>query len=521
MRDLNFMNSLTVDLRLKNINLNVLFPFVFIFIGFLGLFHHSLWRDEMQGWLVAWHSNTWIDLWKNNAPSGHPILWSALIYLIKGLTGTPLSMQLLQWFLASSAIVIFWKFNPLPIWQKALFTFGYFPFWEYYFISRHYVLAELLTFIFCATYQLRRKSYLPAAICIGLLTNTHAFAWAIAFAIFATLIIEWIFSSYQRKTFKKNNFWALDLLISFLIALSLVSFAAFSLMQVNDSASINLLEFDLRHLLRVFGRIFGGYLLIVPNYRNWLDLSICALIGGFMLYVTINFLRRSKVSLIFFLSGISSLFLFNYYVYLGIGSRHYGYYFLIFIASVWIALHPSENDAKSILETTSLKKKNLNQLFAYLLTFTLSVHFAAGIHRTIADFFIPYSAAKEAANYIKKNGWQNEIIFATRDVEVSTVSGYLGKELYYPELKGFGSYAKWKERKPIQSNEVLYEIQEFFQDNQMIDKFLLVLSRGSAITNIQNNEEYYKSFKISPIANFQKSWVDTERYYLYWAERLK
>ena len=65
------------------------FPLIFALIGLYAAFHHSLWRDEMQGWLVAWRSNSWIELWKNNAPSGHPILWSALVYLVKDITGTP------------------------------------------------------------------------------------------------------------------------------------------------------------------------------------------------------------------------------------------------------------------------------------------------------------------------------------------------------------------------------------------------------------------------------------------------
>ena len=95
----------------------ILFPVLFILIVFLGAFNHVLWRDEMQGWLVAWRSESWIDLWKNNAPSGHPVLWSALIYLVKNLTGTPLSMQILHWFLGSSAIICFWRWNPLPVWQ--------------------------------------------------------------------------------------------------------------------------------------------------------------------------------------------------------------------------------------------------------------------------------------------------------------------------------------------------------------------------------------------------------------------
>ena len=132
----------------------IFLPTLFIIIGLFGAFNHALWRDEMQGWLVAWQSDNLIDLWKNNAPSGHPVLWSLLIYFSKNITGTPISMQLMHWFLGSSAIVIFWRFSPFNLITKALFTFGYFPFWEYFFVCRHYVIAELIIFIFCSIYFL-------------------------------------------------------------------------------------------------------------------------------------------------------------------------------------------------------------------------------------------------------------------------------------------------------------------------------------------------------------------------------
>ena len=102
--------SLNPPLYIKR-NFLVSYEFVsvtlFITIGLVAAFNHSLWRDEMQGWLVAWRSDTWVSLWQNNYPSGHPILWSALIYLVKDLTSSPLSMQLLHWALGGASLYCF------------------------------------------------------------------------------------------------------------------------------------------------------------------------------------------------------------------------------------------------------------------------------------------------------------------------------------------------------------------------------------------------------------------------------
>ncbi len=502
-------------------NFAVIFPLFFIFCGLLAAFHHSLWRDEMQGWLVAWRSDTLVSLWKNNAPSGHPILWSLLIYLVKDLTGSPLSMQLLHWFLGSTAIICFWKWSPFPNWQKILFIFGYFPFWEYFFVCRHYVLAELLTFVFCATYPFRKISYIPASLCIGLLANTHAFSWSLAFSASAILLFEWFSNPLHRIGYQSNRLWRFDLLLSLVITISFVSFAAFSLIQVREAVDVSPSLIDFRHLLRVIGRVLGGYILIIPNHERWLDLLVSFLVSIFLVTSTISFLSKSKSALLFFLSGFIFLFLFNYYLYLGVGSRHYGYYYLILIASIWISHYPNDfivNKTNVISPFNNLVSK-LSKIFPFLLTICLSIHFAAGLHRSIYDFHMPYSAAQSTAEYIQQKGWDDQPIFATRDVEVMTVSGYLDKDLYYPEINGWGSYTQWNNREPIDRGQTLNSISSFFLKNPDIQRALIVLSRGSALRDLDPGENrVYDNIRIVADKKFERSWVKPERFYLYWAE---
>ncbi len=496
--------------------------FIFILLGLIAAFNHSLWRDEMQGWLVAWKSATLYELWENNAPSGHPVLWSLLIYLVKDITKSPLSMQLLHWVLGCFALLCFWRWNPLPNWQKTLFTFGYYPFWEYYFICRHYVLAELFTFIFCSSYPLRRKTYIPAALCVGLLVNTHAMAWAIACGICLMLLIEWFFDSNQRYIYCQNRFWIFDLTLSIFILVCLTAFAGFSLIQVREVVDVSA-NLDFRHLLRVVGRLFGGYLLIIPNSQKWLDLIVCTLITIGLVTTTLSYLRRSTNASIFFIFASGSLFLFNYFLYLGVGSRHYGYYFLILIASIWLALNKEKNPAIELDTkiTNNLITNRLSKLFPHLLTFCLAIHFAAGVHRSLYDFHVPYSAGKAAASYIKDKGWSDQQIFGTRDVELSTVSGYLDRDIYYPELEDWASYTQWNNRVSIPRKDTLIYLNKFFSDHPKTDRLLLILSSGSAFRDMQPGDEMVQGpLRIRADRKFEKSWVYPERFYLYWAERL-
>ena len=160
----------------------------------------------------------------------HSSSFPYVCHFSKNLTGTPFSMQLIHWILGSSAILIFWRFSPFNLITKTLFTFGYFPFWEYYVISRHYVIAELFLFIFCSIYPLRRTSYIPFALCIGLLANTQAMAWSLSFCILVTLLFDWFFDPYQKTNYMKGKYWVYDLTISIFICLSLVLFGDFGIL---------------------------------------------------------------------------------------------------------------------------------------------------------------------------------------------------------------------------------------------------------------------------------------------------
>ncbi len=498
----------------------ILLPSLFIIIGLIAAFNHALWRDEMQGWLVAWQSNNLVDLWKNNSPSGHPVLWSVLIYFSKNITGTPLSMQLMHWFLGSSAILIFWKYSPFNLTIKALFTFGYFPFWEYFFICRHYVIAELIIFAFCSIYHFKKKTYLPFSLFIGLLANTQALSWSLAFAIGVTLLFDWFFNPNQRDVYMRNKNWIYDLTLSIVISFSLLCFGAFSLFQVRDSVKLLSSIIDIRHFLRVIGQIFGGYVLIIPDSSRYIDLGICALLTIILLVSTISFIRSDRSSLIFFSSGITFLFCFNYFLFLGDGSRHYGYYFLLIISSIWLSL--SNHDEQLVLSSQqNIFTKGNSLYFPNLLTICLAIHMFVGVHMAFNDFRLPYSSGKETAQYIQTKGWQDFPIFATRDVEVATVSGYLDREFYLPELKGYGSYAQWANRITIDRNQTLEEVKLYLDKFPKVNKLLLLLSNHSSIKNLEPGESIsFDKFSLIADSKFENSYNNSEKFYLYWVERI-
>jgi hypothetical protein len=56
-------------------------------------------------------------------------------------------------------------------------------------------------------------------------------------------------------------------------------------------------------------------MLIIPNSSRFFDLILCALITLILIVSTIIFIRCFRPALIYFLSGIIFLFLFNYFLF--------------------------------------------------------------------------------------------------------------------------------------------------------------------------------------------------------------
>ena len=92
----------------------------------------------------------------------------------------------------------------------------------------------------------------------------------------------------------------------------------------------------------------------------------------------------------------------------------------------------------------------------------------------------------------------------------------MNKKIYYPEIKGFGSYTKWNERKEIKRDSSLKEIREFAYLHPEIQDFTVVLSKKSALKNLEPGQVLKQdSLLIKADRVFNKSWIQPERYHIY------
>src|SRR5690606_27493116 len=106
--------------------------------------HHEMWRDECQAWLIARDANSLTDLRDHMHYEGHPAGWHAVLFVLTRWSDDPRVMQACTLLFATVSTWIVARHAPFSRLTRALWVFGYFPFYEYTVLARSYTLSVLL-----------------------------------------------------------------------------------------------------------------------------------------------------------------------------------------------------------------------------------------------------------------------------------------------------------------------------------------------------------------------------------------
>lgn len=119
----------------------------------------------------------------------------------------------------------------------------------------------------------------------------------------------------------------------------------------------------------------------------------------------------------------------------------------------------------------------------------------------------PFSNGKYVAEYIDKNFDKDEVmIVGYADFTAETVSGYLNKDIYYPNSKNVKKLVDWHDRT---ENVTIDEI--FSEADYFADKYGQVI-----LVNMFEVQEAEIPFNYNLLEKFTDSIVNTENYYLYY-----
>ncbi|MBE9006326.1 hypothetical protein IQ259_14980 [Fortiea sp. LEGE XX443] len=490
---------------------------IFSVFGLIGILNHSMWRDELNPWLIVRDSESFGDLIANIHYEGHPVLWYFSLAFLRKIVDNPIIMQVFHLTITVISVAFFCLYSPFNYRQKFLFSFGFFTFYEYLLISRNYAFSMLFIFAFCTVFSSRKITYVYLAILLGLLANSSAYGLLVSFSLSLTLLAEFLFDTRHRQQYFSQS-QKYDLFLSIIIVIFSFILSIYIITPPTDSylhGGLNKgwqIQLDIHHFLRSIGRIFGSYLLIIPTSKRWLDLIVCAAIAVFIVILTLIKLSKKPVPLFFYITGTSLIFAFTYLRFIGV-HRHFGHFYLVLIAALWLGSYYQESTV--LLDKLSIRTNSITFVHKWhhiALMLILYIQFFGGIYSFSRDLFIPLSSSRETSQYIQKAGLDNEFIVASRDANMAPLSGYLNRKFYYPELQKMGSFTLFKKgRKDVEQAEILSQINDLFKNQGEHKKILLILNKK---LNVGRND-----LKIVPIKDFQRGWVDNERYYLYWAER--
>jgi len=453
----------------------------------IGLACHEMWRDELQAWLIPLDSGSPAELFHNLRYEGHPALWHILLWIVTRVTRRPEAMQVLHLAISAAAVFLFARYAPFSRPVRALFAFGYYPFYEYTVISRNYGLGMLLLFAACALFPTRRRSYLPLAGVLALLANANPYAWLIAAAFAGTLALETLGDRELRRR---------DAALGLLLFAAAAAVAAAQMIPPPDGGYASAWHLDWRapRGFRVLATVARAWLPVPdpaqPNPWNsnllfHLRNSAVAILAAALIAMAVAALRRSRTALILFLGGSAALLGFSYLKYLGY-ARHYGAHFLLLIACLWIA------------------DRRRGDRGDKLLALLLGLHVVAGAWLWTADLRNPFSAARDTAVYLKD---QKAFVIGYPDMYATPVAGYLGRPLFYLESRRPGTYVLWNEERTgrVGFREICRIVRR--QLRQHPEGILMVVNRSAPVCGARMKPE--------ELASFQDALLPEERFRVY------
>ncbi|MBA2610421.1 MAG: hypothetical protein H0U95_00525 [Bacteroidetes bacterium] len=472
--------------------------FLHFIIGIIGILNHEIWLDEAHHFLLAKDSSGLIDLYRNAAYDGHPLLWDGLLFLLTRFSASVFYMQLLNVIIMSATVFLFLKHAPFKKLISVLIVFGYFFIYEYHVISRNYAISVLfLTLVFV---QLNKpaKNHLLLSLYLLLLSLTHIYSIIVVVALCLILIL-------QNKNSKLKYLYAGIILITALILFSL-----------KVPADHFLFKFDTDHYLsfKRIGKAFSVYLkgfLPIPDFtvaKIWntnLMVSFSKILATVLsfIFALIPFFifKKEKIALFFFYFSTLAICLFIYFSPILVATRHCGFIFVILIFAFWL---------QNILYTGEIVE---NGSYKTIVLSILVLHILSGIYLFVTDLQQPFSNAKNVANYLKENKLEQKEIYLSNLSSGPAISAYLDKKIIYLETGEKNSFCKWNTWPFILNKDQLKEKISTVITN---DTCILILNNSYIKENLGvSMRDILPDFNIISLKQFNTGMVTSEKYQVY------
>ena len=490
--------------------------FAYFLVGLFAAFHHEMWRDEIQAWLLARDSTGVFDLLRHMKYEGHPALWHLLLIPITRLTASPTGMQILHLLIATSTVFLVTRNSPLTPLQKVCFAFGYYSLYEYGVVCRNYAVSLLLVTILCTLLRQRYQKPIPVALILFLMSHTSVHALVLVISVGLGLGLDYLLT--RQDLAEDSTVSILRINLGFAIITVCILTAV---LQLNPPADTGFAvgwypQLDLKRIenfIRLIPRAFfpiptrdlhfwGSEFLMQSKNFAWFNtwkLQIACLILVLVIVATLD--RPS--ALLIYLSSTFGVLAFFYIKYQG-AIRHHGFIFIAFLLTIWGGKH-----FRSYFQLPDRFHTATRICFNLLLTGILFIHLVGGLRAVANEIKYPFSYGKLTAEFIRAKKLDILPMIGDIDYAASTVVGYLGKkEVYYVRGNRKGSFVRWDSQRAHGVN-----------DTQVMRKAAEVSGQTQThvlrILNHRLSVDLLATHPVEQLVEFTGSTIGDEGFYLY------
>ena len=486
---------------------------IFLIVCGYGAMNHEMWRDEIQAWLLARDSTSFLNLLANMKYEGHPAFWHLCLMPLSRISVSPIMMQVFHLLIAATTVFLFNRYAPFNRLHKFLFSFGYFALYEYGIVVRNYAIGFMLITIFCVLYNQRYRRFIWIGIVLFLTCHTSVHALIVVIAIWCALLCEFLLFYCCKEDVpwkNKHTVWIGFTLIGIGIVTAVLQlnpppdtgFAVgwnfnFTIQRMNNMVRI-ITNALLPFTKAVMGHWGNMQLHSYPIFQKY-RLLLCYLI---IFWCVLRFLKRPTSLFIYLIATIGLLSFF--YVKYGGSMRHHGFLFITFVMTSWIY-----HDAPEFKFPLDIISVYAQRCFSAIFMVFLIFHFMGGMNSLSMDTQYIFSNGKRTAEYIKAENMQDLPMVGITDFAISTVVGYLGKDqIYYPQGSRYGSFVRWDKARThaVSDAEVIEAAKQISAENS--EDVLLILNRNLPAELIEKNS-------LTLLKQFTGGTIGSEGYRLY------
>ncbi|HJQ83704.1 MAG TPA: hypothetical protein VKA21_06505 [Candidatus Binatia bacterium] len=392
---------------------------------------HEPWRDEVVPLSIARHAQSLAELAAPLRFEGHPMLWYLVLWGGYRLVAETWVLKLASVASAAGAIFLLNR-SALPWWLRWLFTFSFFPIYQYSVVSRGYSLEMLLLFGFCGLYPHRRDHPLALALVLAALANTEAFGLIMAVAAVAMLVAEKLAANSSANSLWRevaSDPWMQGATAVYVAGLALAAWVAF------PAAGHPLTGFRRLDLWTVAGGVGRAVVQPLGHATQFAVLPAPSLWAwGYFAYLT----RRLPV-LCFAASaliGIETLFNLVY----GPGAPwHVGNVMLVVVAAMWLAT-ASPTATGTRLALPEPVRVWLGRLLLAGVTAAFAGQVLLGIGHLSLDRQYDYSANRRLAALLQEPSLAGAVVMGEPDTPLWSLPYYADNRIYLPRE---ATYRDW------------------------------------------------------------------------------